>query len=40
MEHLSRCRRSIGGPRGGASFLGGTLKDKGAGEETSALVFA
>jgi hypothetical protein len=38
MEHLSRCRSSIGGPGRGASFLG-TFKDNGAGEETSALVF-
>jgi hypothetical protein len=38
MEHLSRCRNSIGGPSVGAfSFF---LKDNEAGEETSALVFA
>jgi hypothetical protein len=40
MEHLTRSRSSIGGPRGGAFLGGGALKDNGAGEETSALVFA
>jgi hypothetical protein len=40
MEHLSRCRSSIGGPGGELLFFSGTLKGNGAGEETSPLVLA
>jgi hypothetical protein len=39
IDHISQCRSSIG-DLGGAIWGGGDLKDKWAGEETSALVFA